>query len=250
MERDTIVFHLDWCEAISALQDDGRLKVYEAVFGYAFHGTEPKLTPVENMAFTFIRKQLDRECGKRDTIIERNRINGRKGGRPKKNPENPKEPKKADGFFENPKNPTVLKENQERKEPKERIKRNSSLSLLAHDARVRVDDVDSLFSRLKMTAWYESVKREIYRHTRLMPTDDTVAEYIDRYKDQLTLTGQEEKTESDLMAHFVNWLRTVLVADKKKNSSYGNKEDRRTDQGAADAAEFAAHIEGMLSSRE
>lgn len=61
-----------------------------------------------DLAFTPIKQQLKRDLKKYETIIERNKVNGSKGGRPKKeetqktqwvnsvNLGNPKEPKKAD----------------------------------------------------------------------------------------------------------------------------------------------------------
>lgn len=57
---------------------------------------------IVDMAFEPIKLQLKRDFKKYKSICERNRINGKKGGRPKKNP---KEPKKPTGLFGNPKKP-------------------------------------------------------------------------------------------------------------------------------------------------
>ena len=47
------------------------------------------MTPVECMAFNFLKSSIDDSFEDFDRIADRNRENGRKGGRPKKNPENP-----------------------------------------------------------------------------------------------------------------------------------------------------------------
>jgi hypothetical protein len=53
------------------------------------------------MCFIPIKQALKRDLNRYESIIERNKINGSKGGRPK----NPKEPKKPSGLFRNPKKP-------------------------------------------------------------------------------------------------------------------------------------------------
>lgn len=88
-------------EPIKKLSDADLGKLMRAVFEYQIEGVEPTLTGEVSMAFEFLRSQFGLDEAKYQRIIERNRENGKLGGRPKtqNNPENPvglKKPKKAD----------------------------------------------------------------------------------------------------------------------------------------------------------
>lgn len=97
------IFDTDWFECLGDQPEGVRLDVYEAVMEYAATGTDPELKPMAKLAFNFIKKQIDKHRSRYEERCERNRINGNKGGRPSKNP---KEPKKPSGFLENPQKPT------------------------------------------------------------------------------------------------------------------------------------------------
>ena len=62
-------------------------------------GEIPKLNSTTQIAFISIKTSLDNNRQKYEKVVERNKANGKKGGRPKtqNNPNNPS------GFFENPK---------------------------------------------------------------------------------------------------------------------------------------------------
>ena len=57
-----------------------------------------------NIAFNFIKMDIDRDTEKWLSTVKRNRHNGSKGGRPKN--ENPEKPIKPSGLLDNPKKPT------------------------------------------------------------------------------------------------------------------------------------------------
>ena len=104
MERNSFIFYKGWREAIKDLPDDVRLEIYESIIEYATTGNLRGLKPMANIAFNFIKIDIDRDTEKYMSIVERNKSNGSKGGRPKS--ENPKEPTKPTGLFGNPKEPT------------------------------------------------------------------------------------------------------------------------------------------------
>ena len=80
----------------------------DAIFCYN-EGIEIELDPIVKMAFSFIKADLDRNKLKYENIIERNKINGASGGRPK----NPEKPRKPSGLFGNPEKPReTLNENE------------------------------------------------------------------------------------------------------------------------------------------
>lgn len=104
MNKSSFVFYKDWKKAIECLPDDIRLEIYESIIEYATTGDLRGLKPMANVAFNFIKTDIDRDTEKYMSVIERNKHNGNKGGRPKKNPNNPV------GFLEtqrNPKNPIM-----------------------------------------------------------------------------------------------------------------------------------------------
>lgn len=107
MERNSFIFYKGWREAIKDLPDDVRLEIYESIIEYATTGNLRGLKPMANIAFNFIKIDIDRDTEKYMSIVERNKSNGSKGGRPKsENPKEPKEPTKLTGLFGNPKEPT------------------------------------------------------------------------------------------------------------------------------------------------
>lgn len=97
MDRNSFVFHKGWREAIKDLPDDVRLEIYESIIEYATTGNLQGLKPMANIAFNFIKIDIDRDTDKYMSVVERNKSNGTRGGRPKSdNPKKPKEPRKAD----------------------------------------------------------------------------------------------------------------------------------------------------------
>lgn len=97
-KKDSVIFYQRQrkiCKEFLSMEQFGRLM--DALFDLD-DGGDPDVSDdkMVAMAFAFmsLQQQIDRE--KYDKIVERNRKNGAKGGRPKKNPENP------NGFFKNP----------------------------------------------------------------------------------------------------------------------------------------------------
>ena len=70
-------------DALRPLPDDMRLQMYDAIFDYAFRGTEPEgLSPVLNGYFALLRPNLDSSIKHYAASVG----NGKKGGRPPKKP--------------------------------------------------------------------------------------------------------------------------------------------------------------------
>jgi hypothetical protein len=74
-------------------------QLFRAIFQYQIDGTEIEMSPECSMAFNFLRNQFEMDDEKYQGVVIRNRENGKLGGRPKNNPNNPvglNKPKKAD----------------------------------------------------------------------------------------------------------------------------------------------------------
>lgn len=105
MSKNNFILYKDYKPHVDMLSDEQAGKLFKAIFEYVDGRTENDLDPLTKMAFSFIKSNLERDLIKYKNIVERNRANGKKGGRPPKeeNPNNPSglsnnpnKPKKAD----------------------------------------------------------------------------------------------------------------------------------------------------------
>ncbi len=89
MGSNTFILFDDLQEPIMLLSDEEAGKLFKGIFQYRNGGLREELVGATHIAFMFIKLQLDRSEDHYEMICERNRINGAKGGRPPKNPDNP-----------------------------------------------------------------------------------------------------------------------------------------------------------------
>lgn len=78
-EKNSFVFFLSWRDALSGYPEEIRLEVYDAIIEYAASGTPPQLRPLAQMAFQFIKLEMDRNDAKYQHIREVRRNAGRRG---------------------------------------------------------------------------------------------------------------------------------------------------------------------------
>lgn len=100
--RKSFIIHQDSLEILDKLSDEQAGKLFKAIKFYQETKQNPNLDFTLDLVFTPFLNQFLRDEQKWKNVVERNRINGSKGGRPR-NPvgylgtqENPEEPKKAD----------------------------------------------------------------------------------------------------------------------------------------------------------
>ena len=84
------------------LSDEQAGKLIKHIFSYCAD-ENPEAEFIIDIAFESIKQTLKRDLKKYNVFVDKQRINGSKGGRPKK----PKKPKKPKPFLKNPKNPIV-----------------------------------------------------------------------------------------------------------------------------------------------
>ena len=96
------MFYERWYEQMKCLPDQERLKVYDSICEYAFNHIVTDLVYYLECVMCNIRKQIDNNEEKHQKFLEKQHKNGSKGGRPRKNPQ---EPKKAMGYLGNPQEP-------------------------------------------------------------------------------------------------------------------------------------------------
>lgn len=125
MEKGSFLLYREYGEEISLMTDEEAGAFIKAVFAYECGGDVPELTGGARMLFSIFKRKLDDNRAKYEAVCERNRENGRRGGRPsspKESGENPGSspdfsenreeapdsfvnPEKPTGFSGNPKNP-------------------------------------------------------------------------------------------------------------------------------------------------
>ena len=89
-EKKSFILHKSYYKSVESLTMEERGKLFTAIFEYQINGkvTIP-LSPLCSMAFSFIQAQFEIDKNKYHDIVERNRANGSKGGRPKNNTKKP-----------------------------------------------------------------------------------------------------------------------------------------------------------------
>lgn len=102
-KKPSFLLYKSFYDPIKDLTDEDFGKLLRAIFNFQIDRTEIELPANLKMAFGFFKNQFLVDEVKYELIVERNAINGSKGGRGKKknqtNPKNPvglKKPKKAD----------------------------------------------------------------------------------------------------------------------------------------------------------
>ena len=105
--KRSFILYNDYLQHIRLLSMEERGELMTAVFEYTCEGELTiKLSPCAAMAFSFIKRNLDDDLEKYNSVCQRNQQNGKKGGRPRK-----EEPTGESGcfseketcFFEEPK---------------------------------------------------------------------------------------------------------------------------------------------------
>lgn len=104
-EKKSFKLYNDYKKHFDQMTDEDAGKVIKAILAYVNYMDFPELEGAAAMAFSFIEAQLERDRKAYDKKCETNRENGSKGGRPKKNPEDPVENEEPKETQENPTKP-------------------------------------------------------------------------------------------------------------------------------------------------
>lgn len=184
MDKNSFLIYLDYKEHFELLSDEQLGKLLRAIMEYEETGTVPALEGMEKMAFSFIKAQLDRDREKYENKCEKNKLNGAKGGRPKK----------AEGNNNNPENPTVFSETElNQSKPKKADNDNDTDNdIKENNKRKKYGE----FENVKLTdEEYEKIKT-------MFPND--YSERIQKLDDYIQSKGTKYK---DFVATLRNWAR-------------------------------------------
>jgi hypothetical protein len=105
----SFILHKDSLEILDQLSDDQAGKLFKAIFSYQKTGEIGNVDQLVKIAINPFVNQFKRDEEKYKNVVERNKINGLKGGRPK-NPTKPNETQRNPvGYLETQNNPTKPK---------------------------------------------------------------------------------------------------------------------------------------------
>ena len=99
--KKSFILHIDSLGILDELTDEQAGQLFKLIADY-HNPDKPKkteITQLVNLAFYSFKNQFDRDLITYNNVVNRNRNNGKNGGRPRKN--NPKKPKKADSDNDN-----------------------------------------------------------------------------------------------------------------------------------------------------
>lgn len=98
MAKNSFLLHVDSLVILDKMTDEQAGIFIKILYDYKKTGELPELDFAMNMAVTPFINQFSRDDSKYEKVVERNRDNGSKGGRPK-------EPKEPSGLINNPLKP-------------------------------------------------------------------------------------------------------------------------------------------------
>ena len=195
MAKNSFVLYHNYRDSLEDLTDEQVGKLFRAIFDYEIDKKEPNFTGELKIAFRFIKKDLDINADKYESICERNRTNGAKGGRPrnpknpvgfsktKKNPKNPDEPKKPDNVNEydndNEYDYNIDYDNIE--ESKKESKEKENNNLVSHARTHERMSYDDIFRDFGVEPILKDVLIEFIRHCQMnkkMVTNDKLQRII------------------------------------------------------------------------
>lgn len=192
-DKQTFIFYRDWSDVISNFDTDVQLEIYQSIVEYAFNGSIIEMQPTTKIAFGFIKPQIDRDTEKYNAIVERNRENGKFGGRPKK-------PNKPNGLFGNPKNLDNDNDNDNVNE------NENDLKELTPDFSKKEIELNSVFEIIsKDKDWIKTIGIN-----NQLKSENSVLNHLRNFRTKLENEGVTEKSISDTKKHFSNWLKIEL----------------------------------------
>lgn len=116
------VFYQRWYEQMKRLPDKEKLLIYESICEYAFNHIITDLAYYLECVMDNIRKTIDDNEEKQNKFLEKQRLNGLRGGRPRLY-RNPQEPKKPTGYLENPTKPNETQKSHNKNKEQEQEQR-------------------------------------------------------------------------------------------------------------------------------
>lgn len=218
--KNSFVLYTEYAKHIGLLSMEQRGILFTAVMNYATGIELPKMEAATEMAFSFIKEQLDRDDEKYKETLKKRSEAGKRGGRPKTNAfddrdkktdeitEKQTKAKKANAFSEKQKNPVDVDV-----DDKERLIDNQSKE---NNQTIKGTGNDSLSAFLKA---YPAIEVDISSTAQLYGKD------FELLSEKFSKSGYlRDKTNS------LSWVcrnYTDIICDKYKGSTIPRVESKR-----------------------
>jgi hypothetical protein len=176
MAKNSFVIYHNYRDTLEDLTDEQVGILFRAIFDYEIDKKEPNFNGELKIAFRFIKKDLDLNSDKYESICERNRKNGQKGGAPKGNQnakKQPKQPKQPDNDNEYDNEYDNILES--KKESKNKETNNNNIHTHARET------YDEIFENFCVEPMLKDTLIEFIRHCQLnkkMVTNDKLKNII------------------------------------------------------------------------
>jgi hypothetical protein len=193
MEKKSFILHLDSLDILEKMDDTQRGKFIYAIYQYQKTGGLPQLDFGMDMAVTPFINQFKRDGQKYESIVERNKSNGLKGGRPK-NLNEPKETQKTQWVIEKPKKADNDNDSVNDNENENDFKKRELLE------KVRLNN--QVFFELKASdQWLEIVGMQFHRNK------EDVIQHLGRFYHEIISKDDYKTNTKDAKNHFINWIK-------------------------------------------
>lgn len=200
--RKSFILHLDSLSILDKMPDDIAGKFIKIIYEYQKTGEIPIIDFALEMAITPFINQFKRDDEKYQKTVERNKINGSKGGRPK----NQEKPKKPSGLLENP------------TKPKKADNDNDSDNDSSSSSNITtVKNLQQLNNNYQFENKHEYYKIECMRseqwiehtcrNTLLKPNQVPLA--LTDFNSHLISEGSNKMNLGEYKSHFVRWVRKM-----------------------------------------
>ena len=188
--KKSFVAYCDWQETFEELSDEEAGKLVKHLFNYVNDKNPETSDKLTKMCFIPIKQSLKRDLKKYENYIEKQSVNGKKGGRPK----NPTLSEKTQPFIEKPKKADSVS-----------VSVNDSVSEIIDKSITTKKAVDfNLNNNYKNNLLKDSYLLENF--SRLFKTNiKTVLHYLDEFNTHLITTQEIKENQKEYQKHFSNW---------------------------------------------
>lgn len=195
---ENFVFYKTWYEIIEDEPQEVQWEIIYAVMEYAFKDNLVELKPKSKMAFKFIKRDIDRAKESYSQFIDKQRENGKKGGRPPKTQENPE-------------NPSLFLETQ--KSHKEKISKEKKREEKEDSDFVNIRGINFPSSHVNHSDAFlkNKIVLEAFMMQQKIKHEDFVRKYLFEFllhlnTEEKVYSGNDEK---EFSKHFKSWFRKV-----------------------------------------
>lgn len=237
--KETFVFRISWQEVLKDYPAEVRLEVYDAMIEYVASGTLPKLKPLANMAFSFIKRDIDADDARYTETVSKRAEAGRKGMKERWSLQDNNDNTCYQSYQEVTNVTTVtnitdndyvydndLKEENKNKEEK-------SEPPVCYQPEPTLEEC---YNELAHSAiWAEDLIREKYR-MGISLNAEKLKELLDIFFGELKCRGTPPRDVRTTKEHFSNWLNTYHEK-QKKNENY-----RTSHTSKQDTTEYAVQV--------